>query len=85
MNRAIPDATACREALSGLTELDLAKRLLFEELNINRFVDSTADRDSAAAFPAPPLIRSRQTREGPKVCRLPLEGAGSEPSVPRLR
>jgi hypothetical protein len=33
--------------------VDGAKRLLFEELNINRFVDSTADRDSAAAFPAP--------------------------------
>src|SRR5438477_4574880 len=25
MNRAIPDATACREALSGLTELDLGE------------------------------------------------------------
>jgi hypothetical protein len=46
---------------------------------------ATADRDSAAAFPAPPLIRSRQRARDRKFADSPLEGTGFEPSVPRDR
>src|SRR6202035_3079095 len=93
MNRAIPDATACREALSRLTELNLGElrqqwRTLYKaeaspHLSRELLVRAVAYRMQEVAFGGLRLPRQRQLRQTAQ--QFKQTGAANTPPRPELK